>query len=197
MEGDYYIKLRHVEGRFDGAFVTKKEFDLSIFKCEIIYKTFYKIPINKKLLFEFKNGNGGEDRILSQAAQYQENSKFLLNGEEFFHIIVIRSKKLKKSLINKKEQIIKKNFVNFAILSLDDKYEICGIPFEKREKKQNNEKKIEKNVLKQSEGSDIIKTDNNLYPGIIEQLLSQNELILNKLDAMEKDIRMLKEKVKI
>ena len=62
--------------------------------CEIIYSNFENIKENAKILFEFKNGDSGENKVISQANNYQINAKALFKGEPFYHIIIIRSRKL-------------------------------------------------------------------------------------------------------
>lgn len=123
---NYYVKLTSISGQFDGTYRCSKEINLSNFGCEIITKNFDKIPENNILLFEFKNGKGGENKIISQAIQYQKNAKILFRNEVFYHIIIVRSQKLGKQLIKKIRLIKEKNFSNFAILCLNNKLNICN-----------------------------------------------------------------------
>ena len=90
----YYIKLKSQKGQIDASFISKKEFELKLLDCEIIYSNFENIKENAKILFEFKNGDSGENKVISQANNYQINAKALFKGEPFYHIIIIRSRKL-------------------------------------------------------------------------------------------------------
>ena len=64
-----YLKLTSISGQFDGTYRCSKEINLSNFECEIVINNFEKIPKNNILIFEFKNGKAGENKIISQAIQ--------------------------------------------------------------------------------------------------------------------------------
>ena len=118
---DYYVKLITITGQFDGVYINSKEIDLEEFKCDKLCNTFDKIPANSNILFEFKNGKRGENKVISQAIRYQENAKEMFGGDKFYHIIIVRDK-LFNALKENASRINSYNFSNFAILK------ICGNP---------------------------------------------------------------------
>ena len=126
---NYYVKLTVIKGQFDGAYSCQNNINLSEFGTDIIYKTFDIIPNKIRILFEFKSGEGGEEKVISQAVSYQNNANILFNNEEFYHIIIVGSSKLGRELKNKINLIKEKNLINFAILCLNDKLIICGKKF--------------------------------------------------------------------
>ena len=182
----YYIKLTLRKGQFDGAYSCTTEFELSQFKCDIIYQTFNKIPKDSAILFEFKNGDGGENKIISQAVNYQENAIVILKGQVFYHIIIIRSKKLGIALKNKKEQIEKKKLNNFAILCLNNDLVICGEKF--------NEKKVKKKY-KKSESSES--TSRNNESNIKEELIAFRISLMEELKAIEERLDSVEAKLSL
>ena len=91
---NYYIKLSTIKGEFDGIYTSQKDFNLDDFQCRKLFSQFDTISLNSKILFEFKNGKGGENKIISQAINYQRNAKVIFKDEIFYHIIIIRSKEL-------------------------------------------------------------------------------------------------------
>lgn len=193
----FYVKLALRKGQFDGEYFSLKEIDLSKFNCEIIYKTFDIIPENVSLLFEFKNGNEGDDKVILQAVNYQENAKSLLEGNEFYHIIIIRSKKLGKALGNKKGEIEEKKLKNFAILCLNNKLLICGKEFKKVEEHENIDMNIDVKEINTKKGSkksgssksgsqnESLVTKSFLQEQLLEFKNSLLELIEAKIAALE------------
>ena len=125
----YYVKLNCVKGQFDAIFISEKDIDLKTFECDVIYSNFQKIKEKSKILFEFKNGDCGENKVISQANNYQLIAKSLFKEDPFFHIVIVRSKKLGNLLKGKINRIEKRNFTNFAILCLNNKLKILGIDF--------------------------------------------------------------------
>lgn len=122
---DYYVKLIAIKGQFDGAYNNPEPINLKSFKCDIICKTFDEIKEKSNILFEFKNGKGGENKVLSQAKRYQENAKVIFGDNSFYHIIIVR-KDLGNALSEKIKKINIKEFNNFAILKLEDTPKIFG-----------------------------------------------------------------------
>lgn len=125
--GKYYVKLTSIKGQYDAAYKNFKDINLNDFDCKITYSNFTEIPKGNYILFEFKNGKGGEKKVLDQANNYQKTAEFLLKNNKFYHIIIIQKKSLSNAIsaiINKNKSIIS-NLNNFAILCLEDKYEIC------------------------------------------------------------------------
>lgn len=193
----YYVKLTLRKGQFDGVYSSEREIELSELKIDVIYKTFDKIPEKSKILFEFKNGNGGEDKVLSQAVNYQENAKALLNGMTFYHIIIIRSRKLRKALENLKKRIDNEKFTNFAILCLNDKLVICGEEFKYVQNIENVKKiKALKNLKKSgssSNNSQISDISDLSFKNYIKEKLSELEKSMTKsMTLIRKEIAALK-----
>ena len=186
---NYYIKLTTIKGEFDGLFISQKDFKLKDFQCRILCSQFEIISENCKIIFEFKNGNSGENKIISQAINYQKNAKIIFQGEKFYHIIIIRSKELGELLMEKiNEEFIRiKEFVNFAILCMDNNLVICNesiIPPKKKSKdvaRQQNEAKIEAQILQLQD--DVKK--------INEKLTS----ISSSIDKINKFMENIEEKV--
>jgi len=207
---NYYIKLALRKGQFDGVYLSRNELELSIFKCEIIYNTFNKIPKDKFILFEFKNGNGGEDKLIIQAVNYQENAKVLLENKEFYHLIIIRSKKLKKALEKKKERIISKNLANFAILCLNNELEICGKKLKETQQVKVDAKKTGSKSSKKMESSSCSKSksqsketqenNNSLLSQIMNELRemkSQMSGMKSQMSGMENQMKKIQEVLQI
>lgn len=122
----YYVKLIRIDGQFDGSYKNnEKKISLNDFHCDIIMSNFKEIPKASNILFEIKNGKTGENKVINQGCKYQENARFLLKDEPFYHIIIVRSKILGNALKNKIKFFEKKNMVNFAILCLNDELKIC------------------------------------------------------------------------
>lgn len=202
---NYYLKLTLRKGQFGGAYISENEFDLSTFNCEVIYNNFVKVPKDKFILFEFKNGNGGEDKILLQAVNYQENAKVLLDGAEFYHIIIIRSTKLKKALENQKDRINNKNLVNFAILCLNNKLEICGKDFKNIENAEvhskrigigkKGSKKFESSISDNSLINETKEINNSLLLQIMSELREMKSEMKTMKSEMKKEIKNLHEKI--
>ena len=119
----YYIKLRRINGQFDGSYKNKAQnIKLTDFHCDVIFSNFDEIPQGSNIVFEIKNGNCGENKIISQALKYQENAQFILKDQIFYHLIIVRSKKLSIAL---KDKIKEKTLKNFALLSMNDALKIC------------------------------------------------------------------------
>lgn len=72
----YYIKLTSIKGQYDGAYKNSLDIKLSDFNCLTIYSNFQNIPKDKFILFEFKNGKGGEKKVIEQAKNYQKTAEF-------------------------------------------------------------------------------------------------------------------------
>ena len=126
---DYYIKLTSIKGQYDGAYTNPEtSIDLKDFKSRVISQNFDTIPINEKILFEFKNGIGGEKKVIKQAKRYQSTAKFILEGKKFYHIIILAKSSLGDAISNylDKNKSILDNFGNFAIICLDDQSKIFG-----------------------------------------------------------------------
>ena len=94
----YYIKLRTIKGEFDGIYTSQKDFNLIDFHCRKLFSQFDTISGNSKIIFEFKNSKSGKNKIISQAINYQKNAKLIFKKQNFYHIIIIRSKELGDSL---------------------------------------------------------------------------------------------------
>ena len=123
---NYYVKLIRIDCQFDGSYKNnEKNINLNDFHCDIIFSNFNEIPKASNILFEIKNGKTGENKVIKQGCKYQENARFLLKEESFYHIIIVRSKILGNALRNKIKSIEKKKMVNFAILCLNDELKIC------------------------------------------------------------------------
>ena len=126
---NYYIKLTSIKGQYDGAYKNpEKSIDLKVFKSRIIWNNFDDIPKNEIILFEFKNGIGGEKKVIQQAKRYQSTAKFILEGKKFYHIIILAKSSLGDAISNylDKNKSILDNFGNFAIICLDDQSKIFG-----------------------------------------------------------------------
>ena len=132
---DYYKKLTTIKGEFDGIYTNMKTFKLAILKCNIIYSQFDTIYENSKILFEFKNSGGGKNKVIKQAINYQKNANIIFKDNVYYHFIIVRSKELANALKKKiKDEFIKKNnFINFALLCIDDKLDSFA-QFSKSEK---------------------------------------------------------------
>ena len=126
---NYYIKLTSIKGQYDGAYKNpEKSIDLKVFKSRIIWNNFDDIPKNEIILFEFKNGIGGEKKVIQQAKRYQSTAKFILEGNKFYHIIILAKSSLGDSISNyldKNKNVLDK-FGKFAIICLDDQSKIFG-----------------------------------------------------------------------
>ena len=126
---NYYIKLTSIKGQYDGAYKNpEKSIDLKVFKSRIIWNNFDDIPKNEIILFEFKNGIGGEKKVIQQAKRYQSTAKFILEGKKFYHIIILAKSSLGDSISNyldKNKNVLDK-FGKFAIICLDDQSKIFG-----------------------------------------------------------------------
>ena len=126
---NYYIKLTSIKGQYDGAYKNpEKSIDLKVFKSRIIWNNFDNIPKNEIILFEFKNGIGGEKKVIQQAKRYQSTAKFILEGKKFYHIIILAKSSLGDSISNyldKNKNVLDK-FGKFAIICLDDQSKIFG-----------------------------------------------------------------------
>ena len=98
---NYYIKLSSIKGEFEGIYTSQKDFNLHDFHCRIIFSQFDIISENSIILFEFKNGKSGENKIIIQAINYQKNAKVIFKDQKFYHIIIIRAKELGDKLKEK------------------------------------------------------------------------------------------------
>lgn len=178
----YYIKLTSIKGQYDGAYKNSLDIKLSDFNCLTIYSNFQNIPKDKFILFEFKNGKGGEKKVIEQAKNYQKTAEFFLKEKELYHIIILH----KKELANAISQFIKKNdyiicnLKNFAILCMNDKNEIC-------QKKIENFSKRQKLIIKaQSQNK---KKDN--FKKIDKPNTKTDFEIESKISALQNDISTL------
>ena len=122
---NYYVKFTVIKGQYDGAFINPTKINLESFGCKIVYNTFDEIKENSNVLFEFKNGKGGEKKVISQAKRYQESAKIIFGENSFYHIIIVREN-LGNILAKRMNKLQK--FKNFALLKLDNTQKIFGKP---------------------------------------------------------------------
>ena len=154
----YYLKLNLLKCQFDSIFISEKEIELKTFECDVIYSNFTKIEKKSKILFEFINGDSDENKVISQADNYQLIAKTLFKEEPFYHIIIVRSKKLGNLLKGKIRKIKKKNYTNFAILCLNNNLKILGIDFTSKKeelKESSKQSKYSKKSKSKSSQSDL------------------------------------------
>ena len=181
----YYIKLNSIKGQFDGAYRVLGEFNINKFGCDIIYTNISNIAKDSIILFEFKNGNSGENKVISQANKYQENAKVIFGDEDFYHIIIIRSEKLGDSLSGKKKQIEEKKFTNFAILGLKNQLRICQENLNIAKRKKINPKS--KNSKSSQQGTDISRLEEELKD-MKNEIKDMKNDIKNNLDLINKTL---------
>ena len=180
---EYYSKFSIIKGQFDGAYSNSKKIELTSFFCKIIFSTFNEIPQNKQILFEMKNGDIGETRVINQAIRYQENAKTILNNTDFYHIIIIRSKYLGEALEKKITQIKEKNLNNFAILCMENNLKLFNkdLPSKPASKVSENSDtksvKSEKTVKTESEMKQILKILSDFKNSIEERLRNIDETL--------------------
>ena len=122
---NYYVKFTVIKGQYDGAYINPKKINLKSFGCKIVCNTFDEIKENSNVLFEFKNGKGGEKKVISQAKRYQESAKIIFGENSFYHIIIVREN-LGDILAKRMNKLQK--FKNFALLKLDNTQKIFGKP---------------------------------------------------------------------
>ena len=122
---NYYVKFTVIKGQYDGAFINPTKINLESFGCKIVCNTFDEIKENSNVLFEFKNGKGGEKKVISQAKRYQESAKIIFGENSFYHIIIVREN-LGNILAKRMNKLQK--FKNFALLKLDNTQKIFGKP---------------------------------------------------------------------
>ena len=120
---NYYVKLTLIKGQYDGAYKNPEKFNLNTFDCEIVYSNFDNIEKNSNILFEFKNGKGGENKVITQAKRYQESAKIIFGDNPFFHIVIVRENL--GNILSKKLKRLQK-LKNFAILKIDKTHKIFG-----------------------------------------------------------------------
>ena len=122
---NYYVKLTLIKGQYDGAYKNPEKFNLNTFDCEIVFSNFDNIEKNSNILFEFKNGKGGENKVITQAKRYQESAKIIFGDNPFFHIVIVRENL--GNILSKKLKRLQK-LKNFAILKIDKNHKIFGKP---------------------------------------------------------------------
>ena len=122
---NYYVKFTVIKGQYDGAYINPTKINLKSFGCKIVCNTFDEIKENSNVLFEFKNGKGGEKKVISQAKRYQESAKIIFGENSFYHIIIVREN-LGDILAKRMNKLQK--FKNFALLKLDNTQKIFGKP---------------------------------------------------------------------
>ena len=199
---EYYSKFSIIKGQFDGAYSNSKKIELTSFSCKIIFSTFTEIPENKQILFEIKNGDIGESKVINQAIRYQENAKIILNNTDFYHIIIIRSKYLGESLAKKIIQIKEKNLNNFAILCLDSNLKIFNKDLLSKpasKVSESSSSKSVKSVKAESESKQILQVLSDFQKSIEEKLKNINEsfkIINDSLKEMNGRISVLEEQKK-
>ena len=195
----YYIKLTSMKGQIDAAFRSHSEIKMVDFQCKTIYSNFEIIPENSTILFEFKNGKGGERKVITQAFKYQINADYILKKEKFYHIIIIESKELGNAL----DKYIKENnsqiksLNNFAVLCLDSTNNICGKKLQsnskapnKKKKKSNKDSKVSATIEKR-----IGNIENRM--GTMEDRMGTMEdrmgTMEDRMGNMERDIDFIKQ----
>lgn len=149
---DYYIKLTTIKGEFDGIYTCTDTFKLDSLKCSIIFSQFDIIFENSKILFEMKNGSGGENKVIKQAINYQKNAKIIFKDKTVYHIIIVRSKELANAIHKKitNEFIKTYNFNNFALLCIEGKsdYFAQSSKPQKKKNRENSEESVHKKFEK-------------------------------------------------
>ena len=174
----YYVKLTSMKGQIDAAFRSSSEIKLDDFKCDILYKKFETIPKDSTILFEFKNGKSGERKVIAQAFKYQINAKYILNEEEYYHIIIINTKELGSALKSYIDENINEvsSLNNFAILCLNNSNQILGK--ELKSKSQNPQK-----LKEDSQSNPKIKPDK-------DSKISDNSTEISTMKADIEDIKL-------
>ena len=174
----YYVKLTSMKGQIDAAFRSSSEIKLNDFKCDILYKKFETIPKDSTILFEFKNGKSGEKKVIAQAFKYQINAKYILNEEEYYHIIIINTKELGSALKSYIDENINEvsSLNNFAILCLNNSKQILGK--ELKSKSQNPQK-----LKEDSQSNPKIKPDK-------DSKISDNSTEISTMKADIEDIKL-------
>ena len=194
---NYYVKLTSIKGQYDGAYQNQDIINLTDFKSRIIVKNFESIPINQNILFEFKNGIGGEKKVIKQAKRYQNTAKFILKEQQFYHIIIVAKRSLGDAILNYigQNKSLIDNLNNFAIISLDDQYKIFGeeLPISKPslidESKKGSKKAKSSRSSQSSKGSKINEEESNI------SLQSLLEYMKKNFNAINKSINDLKSSV--
>ena len=174
----YYVKLTSMKGQIDASFRSSSEIKLNDFKCDILYKKFETIPKDSTILFEFKNGKSGEKKVIAQASKYQINAKYILNEEEYYHIIIINTKELGSALKSYIDENINEvsSLNNFAILCLNNSNQILGK--ELKNKSQNPQK-----LKEDSQSNPKIKPDK-------DSKISDNSTEISTMKADIEDIKL-------
>ena len=175
---DYYIKLTTIKGEFDGIYTCTDTFKLDSLKCSIIFSQFDIIFENSKILFEMKNGSGGENKVIKQAINYQKNAKIIFKDKKVYHIIIVRAKELANAIYKKitNEFIKTYNFNNFALLCIEGKLDSFAQSSKPQKKK--NRENLEESVHKKIEK--------------IEAQISQIPQIQRDLQEIKNEIKSLK-----
>ena len=173
----YYVKLTSMKGQIDAAFRSSSEIKLNDFKCDILYKKFETIPKDSTILFEFKNGKSGEKKVIAQAFKYQINAKYILNEEEYYHIIIINTKELGSALKSYIDENINEvsSLNNFAILCLNNSKQILG-----------------KELKSKSQNPQKLKEDSQSNPKIKPDKDSKISVICGEISTMKADIEDIK-----
>ena len=198
----YYIKLTSMKGQIDAAFRSHSEIKIIDFQCKKIYSNFEIIPENSTILFEFKNGKGGERKVITQAFKYQMNAEYILKNKTFYHIIIINTKELGNAL----EQYIKENIdqikklINFAVLCLYSSNKICGKELESNTKNILNQKtkfqnKSKKKPNKDSKVSTDIETRMSNMEAKMDNMEKRMDNMEAKMDNMEKRMSNMEAKI--
>ena len=198
----YYVKLTSMKGQIDASFRSSSEIKLNDFKCDILYKKFETIPKDSTILFEFKNGKSGEKKVIAQAFKYQINAKYILNEEEYYHIIIINTKELGSALKSYIDENINEvsSLNNFAILCLNNSKQILGKelksksqnPQKLKEDSQSNPKRKPDKDSKISDNSTEISTMKADIEDIKLNLKNSFELIQQTLLKLSNSIEEIK-----
>ena len=178
----YYVKLISMKGQIDAAFRSSSEIKLNDFKCDILYKKFETIPKDSTILFEFKNGKSGEKKVIAQAFKYQINAKYILNEEEYYHIIIINTKELGSALKSYIDENINEvsSLNNFAILCLNNSKQILG-----------------KELKSKSQNPQKLKEDSQSNPKIKPDKYSKISDNSTEISTMKADIEDIKLNLKL
>ena len=201
---NYYVKFTVIKGQYDGAFINPTKINLESFGCKIVCNTFDEIKENSNVLFEFKNGKGGEKKVISQAKRYQESAKIIFGENSFYHIIIVREN-LGNILAKRMNKLQK--FKNFALLKLDNTQKIFGKPLNPFKGKSKTGKSPQKSAksfkttdskknasIKQQDFNTKIKTLKGEIMGEMNKKMDSfkeeiKKEMDNKMDTFKKDIK--------
>ena len=201
---NYYVKFTVIKGQYDGAYINPTKINLKSFGCKIVCNTFDEIKENSNVLFEFKNGKGGEKKVISQAKRYQESAKIIFGENSFYHIIIVREN-LGDILAKRMNKLQK--FKNFALLKLDNTQKIFGKPLNPFKGKSKTGKSPQKSAksfkttdskknasIKQQDFNTKIKTLKGEIMGEMNKKMDSfkeeiKKEMDNKMDTFKKDIK--------